>query len=83
VTIGRYLKRVPTHDHRARLLGPVDANKKICESENGSGWALLFRKDCLRQRVMGSMRERVPVDDKQGWARFCNSTLGQRSRLAP
>ena len=63
--VGRDFERVPRDEHGARLLLAVEAQQAIRKAENGAGRLAAAPQDCLRQRVIGAVREGIAVDHQQ------------------
>lgn len=61
VSISGLFERVPTDQHGTRALALVEAQQKIGKAEDGTGALVAAPADGLRQRVIGAMREGIPV----------------------
>ena len=58
---GWHVECVPSHKHRAWLFGVVEAQQGIRKANNGTGTLAALALNGLRQRVIRSVGEGVPL----------------------
>ena len=73
--VGLCFERIPADQHCAWPLGAIELQQAIGETEDRARRPPGVAADCLRQRMIGAVRERIAVDHQQ------RTTLG--SSLAP
>src|SRR5262249_36187085 len=64
VAIRRRVERIPRDQHGARLFLAVEPQQNIGKAKDGAGRPVAAAHDRLRQRVIRTVRERVPIDDQ-------------------
>ena len=75
VPVGLRFERIPADQHRTRLLGAIELQQAIGETEDRTRRPPAIASNRLRQRMIGAVREGIAVDHQQ------RTTLG--SSLAP
>ena len=65
--VGGCPERVPADEDSSRPFLRVEAQKRVREPDNRAAALVTVSPDRLRQAVVGTVRERVPIDDQQ-WA---------------
>jgi hypothetical protein len=71
VPVGLRLQRVPSDQHRSRLLAAVKLQQPIGKAENGAGRLVAVTPDRLGQGVIRAMRKGIAVDDEKRPTRLC------------
>jgi hypothetical protein len=66
VPIGGLVQRVPGRQHRPGPFGVIEAEKKVCESQDGAATLVAPPSNGFWQCVVGAVRKRVAVDDEEG-----------------
>ena len=78
VTVGRHIQRVPGDQHCPRSLGLIQSQQKVCEADNCTRASIAASANRLGKPVVGTMRERIAINNQQRSTRVIAHLFGTR-----